>query len=254
MRLLHRTTRHVQATAEGEAYHKRCTAILADLEDADRDAAGTVTGLLRVDVAGSLARRLLLPALPEFLAKHPGLILHLGEGERFVDLVREGVDCVIRAGELADSGMIARRLGAIEEITCASPEYLARHGIPLSPQDLAGHEVVGFVSSRTGQPLPLEFTVEGKLLEVTLSARILVSAADTSAAAARMGMGIVQAPRFRFAEDVTSGSLIEILSDYAPKPTPISIMYAESRQISPRVRLFVDWVVETLGSLFGRKP
>ncbi|NLI26549.1 MAG: LysR family transcriptional regulator, partial [Acetobacter sp.] len=108
VRLLQRSTRHVQPTVEGVAYYRRCLAILADLEDADRSASGAISGVLRVDVTGHLARTILLPALPDFLAQHPALILHLGEGERLVDLVREGVDCVVRAGVLADSEMVAR--------------------------------------------------------------------------------------------------------------------------------------------------
>jgi DNA-binding transcriptional LysR family regulator len=246
VRLLNRTTRHVQATAEGEAYYSRCTTILADLEDANRDALGTTTGLLRIDVAGSLARTMLLPALPHFFARHPGLNIHIGEGERFVDLVREGVDCVVRAGELADSTMIARRLGVIEEITCASPDYLAKHGTPASPHQMDGHVMIGFVSSRTGQPMPLEFTIAEKVVEIVLPARVLVNAADTSAAAARIGLGIAQAPRYRFADDLASGALVEIMAAFPPTGTPISILHSDGRKPSPRVRLFVDWVVETL--------
>ncbi len=245
VRLLHRTTRQVRPTVEGEAYYRRCANILADLEDADRGAAGAIAGRLRVDVAGSLARMMLLPALPDFLAQHPALTVHLGEGERFVDLVREGVDCVVRAGELADSGMVARRLGAVEEVTCASPAYLARHGTPSSPDCLTDHEMIGFVSSRTGQPLPLEFTVDGEPVEVTLPTRILVNAADTSAAAARLGFGLVQAPRYRFADDLASGVLVEVLTDYPPTATAISILYPD-RQLTLRVRAFVEWVANTL--------
>ena len=246
VQLLHRTTRRVQPTAEGEAYHHRCIAILADLEDADRAVAGTVSGLLRVDVAGSLARTMLLPSLPLFLARHPGLTVHLREGERFVDLVREGVDCVVRAGDLPDSTMTVRRLGAVEEITCASPNYLAKRGVPMSPDRMDGHEMIGFVSSRTGQVLPLEFTLDGEHLEVALPARILVSAADTSAAAAKLGLGIVQAPRFRFAADLVSGALVEILPAHRPRVTPISVLYPENRRLPPRTRAFVDWALQTL--------
>jgi DNA-binding transcriptional LysR family regulator len=246
VRLLHRTTRQVRPTNEGEAYHQQCVAILASIEDADRNAGGAVSGLLRVDVAGLIARSMLLPALPAFLARHPDLSVHLGEGERFVDLVREGVDCVVRAGEIADSGMIARRLGTIEEITCASPAYLAERGIPASPADLGGHQMIGFVSSRTGKPLPLEFTVDGEVLEVALPARLLVSGADSSAAAAKLGFGLVQAPRYRFADELAAGTLVEILKDNPPTPTPISILFPNNRHLSPRVRVFVDWVVEIL--------
>ena len=233
---------------EGAAYYQRCVAILADLEDADRGAAGTISGILRVDVVGYLARTILLPALPEFLARHPALTVHLGEGERFVDLVREGVDCVVRAGPLADSDMVARPLGVMEEITVASPDYLARHGMPTTPEDLQGHQMIGFVSSRTGQPLPLEFTRGEEVIEVILPTQLLVSGAETSAAAARQGFGLVQAPRYRFIDDLATGRLIEVLTDFPPTPTPLSVLYPSNRQLSPRVRVFVDWLVEIIGS------
>ncbi len=241
--LLHRTTRHVQPTVEGEIYHQRCVAILAELEDADRAAAGAVSGSVRVDVPGNLAKTLLLPALPALLAQHPGLTVHLGEGERFVDLVREGVDCVVRAGEPMGGDLVVRRLGYMEEITCASPAYLAEQGVPSSPDALEGHAMVGFVSSRTGQPLPLEFISAGRRVAVALPARVLVGAADTSAAAARLGFGLVQAPRHRFTDDLASGALVEILADYRPEPTPLSVLYPSNRQLSPRVRVFLDWLI-----------
>lgn len=248
VRLLQRSTRHVQPTVEGVAYYRRCLAILADLEDADRSASGAISGVLRVDVTGHLARTILLPALPDFLAQHPALILHLGEGERLVDLVREGVDCVVRAGVLADSEMVARHLGEMEEMTVASPDYLARHGIPTTPDELEGHQMIGFVSSRTNQPLPLEFTKEGEVIEVTLPTRLLVNGADTSVAAARLGFGLVQAPRYRFADDLVNGTLVEVLADFPPKATPLSVLYPSNRQLSPRVRVFVDWLVRTIGA------
>lgn len=246
-RLLQRSTRHVQPTVEGRSYYQRCVSVLADLEDADRAASGEVAGSVRVDVVGYLARKVLLPALPEFLARHPQLTVHLGEGERLIDLVREGVDCVVRAGELDDSDMVVRRLGMMQEVTVASTEYLAAHGTPTSPDDLQGHYMIGFVSSRTGQPLPLEFTRNGKVIEISLPARLLVSSADTSAAAVREGLGLVQAPRHRFAEDIASGAMIEVLADFPPTPTPLSVLYPSNRHLSARVRVFVDWLVETIG-------
>jgi DNA-binding transcriptional LysR family regulator len=253
-RLLQRTTRHVQPTLEGEAYYRRCLAILADLEDADRTASGAVAGLVRVDLAGHLARTIILPELPAFLARHPSLTVHLSEGERFVDLVREGVDCVIRAGTLTESDMVARRIGTMDEVTVASPRYLAEHGIPATPDDLDGHFMVGFVSSRSGRAIPLEFTRDGQVVEVALPARLLVSGADTSAAAARLGLGLVQAPRYRFAEDLASGALVEVLADYPPTPTPLSVLYPSNRQLSPRVRVFIDWVVKTVGPKLDKQP
>ena len=134
----------------------------------------------------------------------------------------------------------------IAEVTVASPAYLANFGTPGSPDSLDGHVMVGFVSSRTGQPLPLEFTRDGKVVEVALPARVLVSGAETSAEAARLGLGLVQAPRYRFADDLASGRLLEVLVDFPPTPTPVSVLYPSSRQQSPRVRVFIDWLVETV--------
>ena len=246
VRLLQRSTRHVSPTVEGEAYYQRCVQILADLEAAAGDASGAVSGLVRVDVPGNLARTLLLPALPALLRRHPGLCVHIGEGERFVDLVREGVDCVVRAGELADSDLVVRRLGVMHEVTCASPAYLERHGAPASPDALEGHLMVGFVSSRTGQVAPLEFVQAERTVERMLPARVLVSGSDAGAVAARLGLGLVQAPRRRFDDDFASGALVEVLAEFAPSPTPVSILYPSRRQLSARVRVFVAWLEELL--------
>ena len=180
--------------------------------------------------------------------------MHLGEGERFVDLVREGVDCVVRAGELADTDMVVRRLGTMDEITVASPAYLARHGVPVTPEDLDGHQMIGFVSSRTGQALPLEFTRDGHVIERSVPARVLVGGADSSATAARLGLGLVQAPRYRFAEDLANGTLVEVLADFPPTPTKISILYPSNRHLPPRVRVVIDWLSEAVGSMLGVEP
>jgi DNA-binding transcriptional LysR family regulator len=247
IRLLHRTTRHVTPTLEGEVYYRRCKAILAEIEDAEAALAGReVRGLLRIDVHGPTARTFILPELPTFLERHPALTLHIGEGDRFVDIVREGFDCVIRGGEIADSDMIVRRLGLAQEGTFASPAYLEGHGVPRSLEELQGHEMIGFASSRTGQTLPLEFTVEGELRTVMLPCRITVTNTDTYANLARLGFGLMQAPRYRYAEDLAAGTLVELLHEHPPSPTPISVLYPKSRQLSPRVRVFIDWLVEVV--------
>lgn len=247
-RLLQRSTRHVSPTPEGEAYYHRCLAILADLEDADRSFSDTApTGLVRVDLNGHLAREFVLPELPGFLRRHPGLTVHIGEGDRLVDLLREGVDCVVRAGEPVENGMIGRRLTLAHEITCASPSYLAGHGVPASPDDLAGHAMVGFVSSRTGRVMPLEFVVDGMVRTVAAPARVLVSNSDTAVHAARLGLGLIQAPQHRLLPDLAAGTLVEVLADTPPTPTPISLLYPGDRQLAPRVRLLIDWLVDVLG-------
>jgi len=244
-RLLQRTTRHVTPTLEGEIYYRRCKAILAEIEDAEAALTGSeVRGLLRIEVHGPMARNFILPELPAFLERHPALSLHIGEGDRFVDIVREGFDCVVRAGEIADSDMIIRRLGMAREATFASPAYLERHGIPRTLDDLQGHEMIGFASSRTGQVLPLEFTVKGELRTMVLPSRITVTNSETYADLARLGFGLMQAPRYRYADDIAAGTLVELLPDHPPSPTPISVLYPRSRQLSPRVRVFIDWIVE----------
>ena len=191
VRLLERTTRHVAPTLDGQAYYQRCLSILAEVDEAEnafRDA--QPRGLLRVDAHGLLTRTFLLPRLPEFMERYPLLDLQIGQGDRLVDLVREGVDCVIRAGTAVESGLIMRRLATITEITCASPAYLEKHGTPQSPDALEGHLAVGFLSSRTGQAMPLEFLVDGAVRSVSLPGRLTVNNSDTMADLARR-----QAPR-----------------------------------------------------------
>ncbi len=245
VRLLQRTTRQVTPTLEGEIYYQRCKAILAEIEDTESALTGSeVRGLLRISVHGPTVRTFILPKLPAFLERHPALTLFIGEGDRFVDIVREGYDCVIRGGEIADSEMIVRRLGVSKEGTFASPDYLKRHGIPRTIDDLQGHEMIGFASSRTGQVLPLEFTVAGELRTMTLPYRIAVTDTDTYAALARLGFGLMQIPRHRYEDDLAAGRLVEVLPEYPPLPIPVSVLYPRSRQLSPRVRVFIDWIVE----------
>ncbi|MGV6875203.1 LysR family transcriptional regulator [Pseudochelatococcus sp. B33] len=249
-RLLQRTTRTVRPTLDGEAHYRRCIAILDDIENADgafRDA--NPRGLLRVDVHGTLARHFLLPALPRFLETYPGIELYMSEGDRLADLVREGIDCVLRVGVPQDSNMIVRRVAMLEEITLASPAYIERFGMPVSPDDLAGgHGMVGFHSTATGGVLPLEFTVEGKVRNVTLPAAVSVNAAESYVTAARTGLGLIQVPRYHVEAALRAGELVEVLPDFPPTPTPVSLLYPTSRQLSPRVRLFIDWVVRQFGA------
>lgn len=245
VRLLQRTTRHVAPTVEGEAYYRRCVSILADIEDAEASfSARKPSGILRIDVHGGMARRFILPHIPMFLAEYPNLTVHIGEGDRFVDLVREGVDCVVRAGNPSSSDMIIRRLGEFEEVTVASPAYLDKHGVPASPDDLDGHMMIGFVSSRTNDVLPLEFCRDGQTREIMLPMRVSVTNSETYVALAKLGLGIIQAPRHRFQDDLATKAMIELLPEYRPSPTPFFALYPHSRQLSPRVRVFVDWLVK----------
>lgn len=256
VRLLQRTTRSVSPTLDGEAYYQRCLRLIADLEDAEAAFAGIKPkGLLRIDVHGTLARHFVLPHLPAFLADYPEIELYMSEGDRLVDLVREGIDCVLRVGDLQDSDMIARRVAILDEVTCAAPSYLQRHGMPKSPDDLAGHRVVGFRSSATGGVLPLEFTQGGVVCPVALPATVSVNGAESYVTAARLGLGLIQAPRYHLEADFARGTLVPVLQDNAPTPTPVSLLYPRSRQLSPRVRVFIDWVAKIFasGSASGRR-
>ncbi|MFJ5488374.1 LysR family transcriptional regulator [Hansschlegelia beijingensis] len=247
VRLLQRTTRHVSPTLDGEAFYGRCLQLIADLEDAETAFAGTKPrGMLRVEVHGTLAGHHLVPRLPEFVAAYPDIELHLSEGDRFVDPMREGVDCVVRVGVLKDSDMIARRLGMLEEVTCASPAYCARRGVPRSLKDLAGHSMVGFRSSATGTVMPLEFTVGASLRTMILPASITVAGAETYRAAALAGLGLIQAPRYRLAKYFASGELQPLLEDFPPSPSPVSILYPRAKQLSPRLRVFIDWAATVI--------
>lgn len=243
-RLLQRTTRTVRATLDGEAYYRRCIAILDDVENAEAAFRDTnPRGLLRVDVHGTLARHFLLPALQEFLEAYPGIQLYMSEGDRLADLVREGIDCVLRVGSPQDSDMIARRVAVLDEVTVASPDYLAKHGVPLSIDALRdGHCMIGFHSSATGGLLPLQFTVHGEIQSLALPATLTVSAAESYVAAAGLGLGLIQVPRYHVDSALASGELVEVLPAHPPSSTPVSLLYPSSRQLSPRVRIFIDWV------------
>ncbi|MBB5695825.1 LysR family transcriptional regulator [Muricoccus pecuniae] len=244
VRLLQRTTRHVSPTLDGEAYRQRCLRLIADLEEAEGAFAGaTPRGPLHVAVHPTLASHFIVPHLPGFLSDHPGVEFFLGEGDRYVDLVREGFDCAVRVGGLADSGeLVARRLAALEEATCASPAYLARHGTPRDIDALGDHCMVGFRSSATGAVLPLEFTIAGKVRAVALPSSITVGGAETYAAAARAGLGLIQAPRYRLEEDFRRGALVPILEATPPTSTPVSVVYPRAKHLSPRLRVFIDWL------------
>lgn len=243
IRLLHRTTRHVAPTQDGESYYRRCLSILADVDEAEGALGGMLPkGLLRVEAHGTLARHFILPRLPEFLDRYPDIWLQISEGDRLVDLVREGIDCAIRVGELVDSAMIARRLAMLEEVTFASPGYLKRYGIPVGPDALAGHIGVGFVSSVTGAALPLELVERDVVRTISLPSIVSVTAAESLVAAARLGLGLAQAPRYHLEADLASGALVVVLEQCAPRPTPVSLLYPQNRQLSARVRVFADWV------------
>jgi DNA-binding transcriptional LysR family regulator len=250
-RLLERTTRTVRLTHDGEAYYHRCARLLADMEDAEGSFRNTSPkGLLRVNLQGTLARFFVAPALPAFLARYPEIEVHIREDDRFVDLVREGIDCVLRAGTLQDSSMVARRVALMEQVSVASPAYLAKHGEPADLDDLCVHRAVNYISSASGKAMPLEFTIDGRQTEFHLGADVSVTGAEMYTAAALAGLGIIQVPRYRVAAELADGRLTIILPELPPPTMPVSVLYPQNRQLSSRVRVFVQWlsgIFETAG-------
>jgi len=247
VRLLQRTTRHVSATLDGQAYHLRCQQILQDVEDAETvfSSASLPRGKLRVDLQGTQALHFVLPRLGEFHAKYPDIELDIGLGDRFVDLVREGVDCVLRSGEPKDSSMVGRRVALLDQVTCASRDYLQRRGTPQTLEDFRAHDAVNYVGVN-GRTLPFEFLIDGETHRIQLGGPVTVSSAYAYAACCTAGMGFVQVPRYHVDEQLRSGTLVEVFPDWAPPPMPVSMMYPNARHLSSRVRVFIDWLAECM--------
>jgi DNA-binding transcriptional LysR family regulator len=249
VRLLQRTTRQVSPTLDGEAYYQRCVSLVADLEDAEGAFVGAKpSGLVRVDMHGTQARYFLLPGLPRFRELYPDIRLHISEMHQPLDMIREGFDCLLRAGELADSPLIRRRLATLERGTFASPDYLSRFGTPQTPDDLAGHEMVGLMSPETAEIIPLAFSVDGKPRRLTLPANVTVTGPETNVASACLGLGLIQVPRYRIVSELASGALVEVLAGFPPTPLPVHVLYLPTRQLSPRLRVFIDWMAQQFRS------
>ncbi|QEK93745.1 LysR family transcriptional regulator [Achromobacter insolitus] len=248
-RLLERTTRQVRLTHDGEAHYRRCVRLLADLEEADGAFLDTSPkGLLRVNAQGTLTRFFVMPGLPAFLERYPDIVLQLGEDDRLVDLVREGVDCVLRTGVLQDSSLAGRQIALMPQVTVASPAYLERFGEPRRLEDLESHQAVNYLSSATGRGLPLDFTVEGRNVQVRPRAVVSVTGAELYTSAALAGLGLVQVPRYRVERELAAGELKIVLPGAPPAPMPVSVLYPQNRQVSARVRVFTQWLAEVIAA------
>ncbi|MFL9924765.1 LysR family transcriptional regulator [Herbaspirillum lusitanum] len=247
VRLLNRTTRRISLTPDGAAYYERCIRILADVDETEasfRNVTRGPQGRLRIDVPASIGRLLMLPHLCDFYTKYPDIELVMGMSDRPVDMVQEAVDCVIRVGELQDSSMVARRVGTFQSVTCASPIYLERHGVPHTLEDLQSHQAVHYFSSRTGRTIDWDFMVNGVPTEIKMNGKLSVNDGDAYVACALQGFGMVQAPLYMVQNYLDDGRLVEMLAQWKPVPMPISVVYLHNRHLSPKVRAFVDWVAE----------
>lgn len=244
-RLLHRTTRRVQLTQDGMVYYERCRDLLANLDELDGlflHDPKSVSGRLRVDMPVGIAKNLVMPKLPAFLQQYPGIELELSSSDRMVDVVREGFDCVVRVGQLKDSGLVARPLGKLTLINCASPDYLGRFGYPESIDDLTSHAMVHYALNLGCRPQGFEFFEDKTTRWVKTGGVITVNSTETYQAACLAGLGIIQAPRIGVKELLKSKKLVEILPQYRAEPMPVSLLYPHRRNLSRRVHLFMEWL------------
>lgn len=247
-RLLHRTTRKVSPTQDGAAFYDRCLRVIADVEETEnlfRQTAALPSGRLRVDVPGRIGRLIVAPALPDFLEAYPQIDIELGVTDRAVDLIEESVDCALRVGPLADSGMIARPIGKLPLINVASPAYLKQYGVPQTMRDLANHRAVNYASPSTGRVEDWEWLDEDTLRSMTLPGRVTVNSAEAYIACCLAGLGLIQIPAYDVKHHLAAGELVEVLPHHRANPMPMTLIYPHRQHLSRRLQVFANWL-ETL--------
>lgn len=244
-RLLHRTTRKVAPTQDGAAFYERCLRLISDMDEAEnlfRRSASGPTGRLRVDLPSRIGRLIVAPALPEFLARYPGIDIDIGMTDRAVHLIEESVDCALRVGPLADSGLIARPFGTLRLINVASPDYLQRHGTPLTPDDLGAHVAVNYASPSSGRVEDWEWIEGGEVRTVSVTGRVSVNSAEGSIACCLAGLGLIQIPAFDVIDHIREGRLVEVMPDHVAAPMPMALLYPHRQHLSRRLKVFADWL------------
>ena len=252
-KLVERSTRALTITPAGEAYRDQALSLLADLEEMDAaagDARASPRGRLRVDIGSSLANGIIIPALPEFRARYPDIELLLGVNDRPVDLIGEGVDCVIRGGALSDTSLIARRLCTLDSVTCATPGYFSAYGVPTHPTELSNsHAAISYFFPQTGKTLPMHFRKSDEVHEINARSAISVSESTAHIEALLAGLGIGQIFGFSARPHIAAGRLVPILEDWTQPTLPLHLVYPQTRHPNAKLRVFADWAVE----IFGRK-
>ncbi|HEV7778264.1 MAG TPA: LysR family transcriptional regulator [Luteibacter sp.] len=250
-RLLHRTTRRVQMTQDGQAYYERSKDLLSDMDELQsmfQQGGQSLRGRLRVDMPSGLARNLVMHRLPEFLDAHPRIELELSSTDRRVDLVREGFDCVVRVGSLGDSNLIARPLGHLRVINCASPGYVLRYGMPRTLADLANHRMIHYVSTLGSKSDGFEYPDGDGYANLPMPGALTVNNVEAYEAACLAGLGIIQAPESGMRGYLAEGSVVEVLPQCRAEPMPLSLLYANRRNLPKRVQEFMAWMARVLAS------
>lgn len=251
VKLLNRTTRKVNVTADGAAYYERVIRLLADMDDAETSLSGAQAlprGRLRVDVPSPLATMILMPALPQFYARYPDIQIDMGASDRIVDMLDENVDCVVRGGELTDQSLIARRVGDLALGVFAAPSYLQRVGTPAHPRELedSQHRIVGFLWARTGKPLPYAMHNHGEHLHIKGRYTLAVDDGNAYLAAGLAGLGVLWLPEYMSRSHQARGELVRLFEDWRLDPMPLYVAYPPNRHISAKLRVFIEWVVELM--------
>lgn len=249
--LFNRTTRRVQATQDGALLYERSKNLLSGMDEIESlfcadDA--ELAGRLRVDLPTMMARRVIIPALPHFLQRFPRLEVELSCTDRQVDLLREGFDCVMRIGALHDLDVVARPVGQLSMRNCASPAYLARHGVPRTLQDLAEHHLVHYVRTLGGRSTGFEYLQDGELHFQAMAGVVTVNNAEAYSAACLAGLGLIQVPAVGVAEHLQRGELVSVLEGWQAPAMPVSLLYARQRHVPRRVQAFMQWLGEVLHS------
>lgn len=252
-RLLHRTTRSVQLTQDGSFFLEKCNSIILDLEEAEamfKNDERKLKGKLKVDVPSRIARKVIIPNLEKFNRVYPFIEVELGSTDRKVDLIQEGIDCVIRVGSLSDSSLIVRKIGDLEIINCASPEYLKVNGKVSKVEDLKNHKLVGYFSSVGREHAPkFSFINRNEELDLKMDSIISVNNAESYIAAALSNLGIIQVPRYDVKDLIDNNLLVQVLPECKLKPMQISFLYPHRRHLSQRVKVFMDWSNSLLDEL-----
>ncbi|MFT8719730.1 LysR family transcriptional regulator [Acetobacter sp.] len=248
-RLFARTTRNVNLTADGRAFYEQATRIVADVEEVEglfRQDQGALQGRIRVDMPGRIGRLIVAPALPDFMEHHPDIEIVLGVTDRAVNLVEDGVDCALRVGPLADSSLIARHIMDLDVINVASPRYLGSHGIPRTPDDLPHHKAVHYASPASGRIEAWEWVEGAEIQTCQMKGQITVNSAEALIACCLAGLGMIQVPAYDVRGYLSDGELTEVMPQWRSEALPLTLLYPERRYISPRVRVFVEWLIALL--------
>ena len=252
VRLFHRTTRKVKLTAEGERFYERVKNILAEVSSTTamfERSGETLHGRLRVDIPTAFSQRTFIESLRAFTIAFPDIELVVGVTDRTVDLVAEGVDCVLRIGDLPDSSMVAKPIGSVAMVTCAAAQYLKDRGEPQTLSDLADHKGVNFLSGQSNRPLCWHFLEDGVDRPFPSRGVITVNESNAYVQCALAGFGIIQAPGITVDAYLATGELVEILPQLRPARRKVSVLYPTRTHLAPQVHAFADWLREHFPAL-----